>query len=220
MRKLFFYTLLCNSLYLISCDQTTRLEHDKEATASTSDLHKALPDQQLKEEHDAVGLKVHDSLKAYAEKLKQEELTIDPDHNFTVLMAAHHEGALQLSKELEAHAKDDRLREIIKTVVATKDSESAQLRAFASEHIPVKGDTTSTKSFMKPVNRMGQAVPANANESADIQLAKLLLHHHQTGLELIEVELKLGRNPQVREMAQQIKTEQVKGIDLIESWLR
>jgi uncharacterized protein (DUF305 family) len=54
----------------------------------------------------------------------------------------------------------------------------------------------------------------------DVDFVRLMLPHHQAAVDMAGTELLYGKNPQMRELAQKIITDQQEEIGLMQSWLK
>jgi uncharacterized protein (DUF305 family) len=54
----------------------------------------------------------------------------------------------------------------------------------------------------------------------DVDFVKLMLPHHQAAVDMAKVQLLYGKDPQMRELAQKIITDQREEIGLMQSWLQ
>ena len=56
--------------------------------------------------------------------------------------------------------------------------------------------------------------------SDDADFVRLMVIHHQAAINMAKVELTLGKDPQMRRLAQEIVTDQQSEIDLMHLWLK
>ena len=54
----------------------------------------------------------------------------------------------------------------------------------------------------------------------DVDFVKLMLPHHQAAVDMAKVQLLYGKDPQMRDLAQKIITDQREEIGLMQSWLQ
>lgn len=54
----------------------------------------------------------------------------------------------------------------------------------------------------------------------DVDFVRLMLPHHQAALDMAKTELKLGSDPQLRRLAQEIIADQQSEIELMNLWLK
>lgn len=55
---------------------------------------------------------------------------------------------------------------------------------------------------------------------SDLDFARLMLPHHQAAIDMARTQLKYGRDPQMRRLAQEIITDQQSEIELMKLWLK
>lgn len=53
----------------------------------------------------------------------------------------------------------------------------------------------------------------------DIEFVKKMIPHHKMAVDMAEKELKNGKNPEIREMAEKMKKDQIKEIENMQTWL-
>lgn len=64
------------------------------------------------------------------------------------------------------------------------------------------------------------ASQTDATGDPDLDFARLMLAHHQAAIEMAKTELKYGKQPQMRRLAQEIITDQQSEIELLRLWLK
>jgi uncharacterized protein (DUF305 family) len=64
------------------------------------------------------------------------------------------------------------------------------------------------------------ASEADVTGDSDLDFARLMLAHHQAAVEMAKTELKYGKEPQMRRLAQEIITDQQSEIELMRLWLK
>jgi uncharacterized protein (DUF305 family) len=62
------------------------------------------------------------------------------------------------------------------------------------------------------------SIKASGDDDADF--VRLMLPHHQAALDMAKAELRYGRDPQMRRLAQEIVTDQQSEIELMQLWLK
>ncbi len=58
------------------------------------------------------------------------------------------------------------------------------------------------------------------SQESDLNFVNLMLPHHQAAIDMAKVQLKNGRDPQIRRLAQEIITDQQSEIELMRLWLK
>jgi len=73
-------------------------------------------------------------------------------------------------------------------------------------------------SSMERMHHAMRSVTPSAD--TDVDFVRLMLPHHQAAIDMARTELLLGRNPELRRLAQEIITDQQSEIDVMELWLQ
>lgn len=85
------------------------------------------------------------------------------------------------------------------------------------------GDAASPKAhqeMMSSMNKMHQQMQGmQSTENADVDFTKMMMKHHQTGIEMMKSELKNGSDPKMKDMAQKMIESQKKEIKQMQAWL-
>ena len=79
-----------------------------------------------------------------------------------------------------------------------------------------RGWSELTSSMEKMHHSMRSVTPSG---DTDVDFVRLMLPHHQAAIDMARTELLLGRNPELRRLAQEIITDQQSEIDLMKLWL-
>lgn len=81
--------------------------------------------------------------------------------------------------------------------------------------------TPMQQELMSGMNEMHNAM-ANGmmNQDADIAFAAGMIPHHQGAVKMAEVELKYGKDPELRKLAQAIIDAQKTEIEFMQNWLK
>lgn len=71
---------------------------------------------------------------------------------------------------------------------------------------------------MKEMNTEMDAAPMTGNPDHDF--ASMMLPHHQGAIDMAKLELRFGKDPMMRRLAQEILADQQSEIELMQLWLR
>lgn len=83
---------------------------------------------------------------------------------------------------------------------------------------PVAGDSEATRGSKAAMTKMMHSMPAYTGD-ADVDFNKQMRGHHVAAIEMAEVQLKHGKDPASRTLAQEIVAAQKKEIAEIDAWL-
>jgi Domain of unknown function (DUF305) len=83
---------------------------------------------------------------------------------------------------------------------------------------PAAGDSEATRGSKAAMMKMMHGMPAYTGD-ADVDFNKQMRGHHVAAIEMAEVQLKHGKDPESRALAQEIIVAQKKEIAGIDAWL-
>ena len=90
----------------------------------------------------------------------------------------------------------------------------------ASVGIPAALADQHTEDFKNAMDKMQSAMPMELSGNADADFAKAMIPHHQGAVDMAQVELKYGKDPELRKRAEKIIAEQQREISDMEAWLK
>lgn len=90
---------------------------------------------------------------------------------------------------------------------------------------PVWADSSDTqqmqKDYMAPMAGMGDAMHQGVmSKDPDVAFAQGMLPHHQGAVDMAKVELKYGKDPEMRKLAETIIAAQEAEIKQLKAWLQ
>src|SRR5262249_22018157 len=80
-------------------------------------------------------------------------------------------------------------------------------------------DSAAVTAFKEAMERMHSSMMIDYTGNADVDFARAMIPHHQGAIDMAEVELKHGKNPELRKMAEDIISAQKKEIATMKEWL-
>lgn len=98
----------------------------------------------------------------------------------------------------------------------------AQTHASMPMHgmaVSAGGDTPSTQAFKAGSDQMMRGMDAPYTGDADRDFAAHMIAHHEGAISMAEVELKYGKDPEMRKLAQDIIKAQHGEIAMMRQWL-
>ena len=84
---------------------------------------------------------------------------------------------------------------------------------------PAQNDSDATKGYKQSMLKMMADMPAYTGD-ADIDFMKQMRAHHQAAIDMAEVVLAHGKDPQTKSLAKQIIGAQKKEVNTIDAWLK
>lgn len=76
----------------------------------------------------------------------------------------------------------------------------------------------STKEYQAAMSKMDQGMSITYTGDADVDFVNGMIAHHQGAVDMARVELKYGKDPQLRKLAQNIIASQTKEIAFMKAW--
>ena len=88
-------------------------------------------------------------------------------------------------------------------------------------HRAMPVEDTDWAELMGSMERMHAAMASvKRSGDSDVDFVKLMLPHHQAAIDMAKTQLKYGKDPQMRRLAQEIITDQQSEIELMQLWLK
>jgi uncharacterized protein (DUF305 family) len=156
----------------------------------------------------------HDALMARI-KSPGVAYSADPDLDFVTRMIPHHQGAIDMAKVLLEHGTDFSVREFAKGVIKAQEADVAEMTRWRAGHTaaPVTGaDVTAFREALDAADRkMMAAMGGDHSHGGKTEQAFLamMLPHHQGAIDIAAAEIRYGKDPAIRALAQKMMTEQV-----------
>lgn len=172
------------------------------------------------------------------EQLRTHETTGNVDQDFANMMIVHHQGAINMSNQVLQSGDNDEITSRARELITRKQQEMEQLQQYASNQQGTT-DQTGTTGQEGTSNQQGatgqQGDPAQQlraategtmeqlqqqelNGDADHDYAHLLIMHFEDAIEMAQVELQHGQDPELKRLAQQIVDENQRQISELETW--
>ncbi len=73
--------------------------------------------------------------------------------------------------------------------------------------------------YMGAMDRMQNGMKMQSSGDADIDFVRMMIPHHQAAVEMAQTQLKYGKDPQIRKLAEDIVAAQNREIAQMKAWL-
>ena len=234
--KLLGMAALCSSALIFTACQPasedTATEVDTEMTSETADTHDTDMDHETHDmdsnmkEHAATtefGKEYMDSMDDMHEDMMEGMQANNADVAFAKGMLPHHEGAVDMAEIQLKYGKDETMRKLATDIIAAQEAEIEQMENWLDAN-PDTEEQTYTKEMQQAYDASMKSMHDDMmqgilSKDADMAFAKGMLPHHQGAVAMAEVQLKYGKNDEMRKLAQDIIDAQQSEIDLMQSWI-
>ncbi|RYZ17716.1 MAG: DUF305 domain-containing protein [Chitinophagaceae bacterium] len=139
------------------------------------------------------------------------------DQDFAAQMRIHHQGAVDMAQLELAQGKDEQLRSMAQQIVQGQQAEIAQFDRYLAGNPPAGAQPGS---FYQAAHGSMQHPASAAGGSVDEQFARLMIPHHQSGIQMAEQYRQMGKDAALKQIAGAIITAQQKEIATLEAWLK
>ena len=91
---------------------------------------------------------------------------------------------------------------------------------LAGTAIAAVENSASTQAYMDAMEKMHQSMMIEYTGDADVDFVRGMIPHHQGAIAMAEVELKYGKDPDIRKLAEGIISAQKGEIEMMQNWLK
>ena len=140
--------------------------------------------------------------------------------DFLKLMIPHHQGAVEMALYEVAHGSNKEMIQLAKSIIAEQQIEIKMMKQLLSSayHTPPNEIKTAWDATM---NTMMKDMPAtNELKNIDVAFAKVMMPHHQAGIDMAKVILKYGNDHAVKRMAENIISSQQVEIEQMKHYIK
>jgi uncharacterized protein (DUF305 family) len=183
----------------------------------------------------AVHEDLHKAMTKMMQKMKSMQMTGNPDHDFAMMMAEHHQGSIDMSQIIVKDGKDEKIKILAQSILDKQPQEQKQLRSHASTindsqhaaHNQGAGSSASkdNSDFASEMKQAMSSMESDMNSmkmsnNLDYDFAMMMIPHHQSAIDMSEAIIKSGKDEEIKQMAQKIKSDSQKEIGELRSWLQ
>jgi uncharacterized protein (DUF305 family) len=141
------------------------------------------------------------------------------DERFIDAMVPHHQGAISMARVALENAEHEEIVQLSENIVSTQRAEIEELKSIKKEEF----GTSRVPMEMSPQQMRGMGVMMDPQELAnrepfDKAFIDAMIPHHQSAIEMAEVASEKSKNPQIRELAENIVSAQQTEIEQMKQW--
>ena len=140
--------------------------------------------------------------------------------DFLKLMIPHHQGAIEMALYEVGHGRKKEMIQLAKSIIAEQQIEIKMMKQLLlssystpPDEIKIAWDATMT-TMMKDMPETKDL------KTTDMAFAKVMMPHHQAGIDMAKVILKYGKDPAVKRMAENIISSQQIEIEQMNEYIK
>lgn len=152
--------------------------------------------------------------------MKGMSMTMDPDHDFAMMMKEHHMGAVDMAEYELANGKDAKIKGMAQIMKDDQMMEISQFDSFMTAHSPSSMNMAMMDSLDVSMVRMStQSDAQTLNGKADHDFAHLMIVHHQSAVDMAKAAKMYAQTAFIKNMADMIISAQTQEIGELKAWL-
>jgi uncharacterized protein (DUF305 family) len=152
----------------------------------------------------------------------------DYDLRFIDGMTVHHQGAVNMAKELLNKSKRPEMKKLATNIIAAQNREINQMKEWRKTWYPKASSTPM--AYHAPMGHMMAMTPEQmqsmmmsmdlgaADDQFDLRFINAMIPHHQGALVMAEDALKKSKRPEMKKLSQEILTSQKQEIEQMKQW--
>lgn len=152
----------------------------------------------------------------------------DYDLRFIDGMILHHQGAVNMAKEVLNKSKRGEMKKLATDVIAAQNQEIKEMKQWRQAWYP-KADSKSVayapqmghQMAMTPQQMQGMMMMGNlgaADAQFDLRFINAMIPHHQGAIAMAKDALSKSKRPEIRKLAQDIIAAQQQEIEQMQEW--
>lgn len=148
------------------------------------------------------------------------DMSGDPDTRFAKMMKGHHQGAIEMAQIEIAQGTNVTIKTMAQTMLNAQTQEISDLNMFLANHTPHAENAEFNMEMEHSMMKMHNNIDLQAvNGNIDHDFALLMIFHHQSAIEMADMVLHYGHEPEIADMAQMMKEDQEMEIEQLQNWL-
>lgn len=158
-------------------------------------------------------------------EMHQIQMTGNVDNDFAMMMKSHHQGAVQMSQKELTSGMDTAVKKMAQKIIDQQTAEINELQSFLDSHKnpeknydPAKKDAGFAGAMNQNMSMMMNIPKIHPDSSVDRQYVKMMLSHHESGVDMAEGFVQHGKNSGLLSMAKKMIADQKKEIEEFEKW--
>lgn len=208
-----FFMLISFTVAIAACNSNSNSSENQSDTVNHAAHNTTSGDNAAGQNHMKA---MHDAMNNSMQQMHSMKPTGDPDYDFAMMMKHHHQGAIDMAKAEVAGGTDETMKAIAQKLIEEQQNENARFDQFMQGKQP-----TGNSDYGQRV--MGMMTPMSdikmESGSLDAMFASMMIPHHQDAVKMAQEYVNLGKNAEMKQIAQSIIKSQPKEIQEFQNWL-
>jgi uncharacterized protein (DUF305 family) len=141
----------------------------------------------------------------------------DYDLRFIDGMTVHHQGAVNMAKEVLNKSKRPEMKKLANNIIAAQNREINQMKEWRKAWY-AKASSTPMAYHAQMGHMMMSMDLGAADEQFDLRFINAMIPHHEGALVMAEDALKKSKRPEMKKLAQEILSSQKQEIEQMKEW--
>ncbi len=172
--------------------------------------------------------KMMDAMNGMMSHMDTMKMTHDFDHDFASMMIDHHQGAIDMAQLELASGDDEKIKGIAQQIITSQKAEQEKLRTFLSGHKPgehgekhgvghAEGEHNELMESMEMMMSKTKSMTMSGDPDKDFVM--MMISHHEAAVKMAENEISHGHHVELKQMAQQMMSDQNAEIKEFQMWI-
>ena len=141
------------------------------------------------------------------------------DRAFIDSMVPHHQGAIAMAEVALDNAEHEEIKELSRNIISSQQAEIEELKSikqeeFGTSNVPME----MSQEQMRAMGMMMDPQELANKEPFDKAFIDSMIPHHQSAIEMAQVALEKSKNPNIKELAEDIVSAQQREIEQMTRW--
>jgi len=141
------------------------------------------------------------------------------DERFIDAMVPHHQGAIAMARVALKNAEHEEIKDLSRNIVSTQQAEIEELKSikkeeFGTSQVPME----MSKEQMRSMGMMMNPQHLAQSKPFDEAFIKAMIPHHQSAIYMAQVANEKSKNPEIKDLAENIVSAQKKEIEQMKQW--
>jgi uncharacterized protein (DUF305 family) len=132
----------------------------------------------------------------------------DADLDFVTQMIPHHRGAIDMARVELKYGANAAAKKLADGIVKAQEAEIAQMTKWKQGHATTaSAEAAAIRAGFEASNQKmmaGMTADHDHGANADLAFLAMMIPHHQGAIDMAEVQLKYGKDPEIRSLAEKI----------------